>query len=486
VSKSHYSLIKSDKKYLFVFVLFLFVSRVFSQNVTVRGKTHQSYAGKIIGLFTQVDNITKINQRDDLDTIDSDGFFELALQCDFTQPVFLRINNVVAKLYVQPDFVYGITVPELDQSYNYNNDADLNVNIGIVGTDSTELNALIFDYEDLVNKMFSSEEKRFFSKPVMFKKADSLKKICDKRYDKIDNDYFKNYVEYSIASINASVSRGENSLIDAYVIRKPILYNHYEYMQFFNTCFSGYVKVAVSINKGQSLTNIINVKEDYNLLVNLLKNDKFLKQDSVRELVLIKNLWDFYFSPDFEQNGVKNIVTQLNQQTRIKEHQRITSTMLSYFNKMQPGTLAPAFIARSRDNTISTLASYKNRWVYLNFFSTNNTESLKEMPKIAALKRKYGDKISFISVCLDDSLKTYRAYLKNNPKFDWAIWFNDNSHIVRTAKDSYFVTGTEAYFLINNKGYLVYSPAISPSKGIEYKFNLLFKTGKKKNKTGIR
>jgi thiol-disulfide isomerase/thioredoxin len=465
---------------------FVLSNQHFCQNVTIRGKAHLSYAGKQIGLFKLADGITKIDQREDQDTIGADGFFELKLQSEVTQPVFIRINNVVAKLYVEPDYVYGITFPELEEGNNYKNDAELEVNVGIVGADSTELNVLISDYEELVNGMFTSADSRFYSKPMMFKKIDSLKLLCDKRYETIKNDYFKNYVEYSIASINASVSRGENYLINGYVIGKKIQYNHYEYMQFFNSCFSGYVKAATAANKGLSLFQIINVKEDYNLLSTLLKNDKFLKQDSLRELVLIKNLWDFYFSPDFEQNGVKNIVTQLNQQTKILAHRRITSTMLSYFNKMQPGILAPGFTARSRENTMATLASFKNRWVYLNFFATSNTESLKEMPKIAALKKKYGDKISFVSICVDDSLSTYKEYLKANPKFDWAIWFNNASGAGKTAKESYFVTGNEAYFLISNTGYLVQSPAISPSNGIESKFNLLFKSGKKKTKTGIR
>lgn len=500
-----YSYIKIflQSKYILLLLCLAF-GRASSQNVTIRGKAHTSYVGKIIQLTTLTDNITGLSQREDEDTIGIDGFFELAMQSEFTQPVFLRIDNVITKLYVEPDYVYGVTIPELDKNYDYNNGADLEVNLGIIGNDTTELNILIFDYEEELNNMFSpgssanmdknplkisgrnTGESRFLSRPVMFRKADSLKRLCDKRYENIHNEYFKNYVEYSIASINASVSRGENFLINSYIIKKPIRYHHYEYMQFFKTCFSGYLQAFSSTRKGTSLNNIINVKADYKTLLDYVKDDKFLKDDSLRELVLIKNLWEFYFNPEYDREGVKSIVSELNQETKIKEHERITSTMLSYFNKMQTGSLAPGFTARTKDGTMGTLASFKNRWVYLNFFSTKNLESLKEMPKIAALKRKFGDKISFLSICLDDSIKTYKEYMRLNPKFDWTIWYNNEQSILRTAKDNYFVTGSEAYFLINNFGYLVQSPATPPSKGIEYKFNLIFKAAKKKTKTGIR
>lgn len=444
------------------------------------------YAGKIVQLNVLSDYITNTRQKEDEDTIQPDGYFELHFHSDHTQPVFLKIDNVVAKLYVQPDFVYGITIPELEKDFDYNNDAELPINIGIVGTDTTELNILTFDYEKLFNNLFDNKDGKFLSRPMMFKRADTLKKICDNRYKNIKNNYFKNYVEYSIASINASVSRGENYLINGYIVNKPIQYDHYEYMQFFNACFKGYLNTYASSQKGQTLYNIINVKADYGLLSEFLKNDKFLKSDSLRELVILKNLWDFHFSNDFSPEAVENIISQFQQKTKIKQHKKIANSMMVYFNKMQVGSKAPDFSARAKDGTVGSLSSFKGRWIYLNFFSTKNSESLREMPKIEALKKKFGDKLVFVSICLDDSLKSFTNYLKLNPKQNWTIWYNYDKSFTKTAKDNYFVTGTEAYFFINNFGYLAQSPALAPSQGIEYKLNAIFKPARRNTKTGIR
>lgn len=360
------------------------------------------------------------------------------------------------------------------------------VNIGIIGADSTELNALTFNYEARYNDFFITKDGRFLGRNALFKRADSLKKWCDASYSKINNPYFKNYYDYSIASINASLSRGENYLINGYIIGKPIQYHHFEYMQFFNTCFAGYLNTVASTKKGQTLYNIINSKASLGLLDAFLKDDKFLKSDTLRELVIIKNLWDFYYRAEFSPEAVEVIVNDLNQKTNIAEHKKITSTMLSFFNKMQPGSAAPDFSARAKDGKIASLGMFKNKWIYLNFFSTKNVESLKEMPKIAALKKKYGDKMVFVSICLDDSLKSYNNFIKTNPKYDWSIWYNYDKSFTKTAKENYFVSGNEAYFLINNFGYLSLSPAPPPSKGIEYKLNVIFKTPRRNTKTGIR
>jgi hypothetical protein len=204
-----------------------------AQNVTIRGKAHPSYAGKLIQVLTETDYITNTRFKENSDTIAADGFFELNIQIESTRPVTLKIDQVVADLYLEPDFVYGITIPELDKDRDYKNDVELPVNIGIVGADSTELNNLIFDYQEQYNRLFISDEGRYLSRAMMFKLADSLQKLCDKRYAGVNNVYFKNYTLYSIASLNASVSRGENYLINGYILNRTIQYHHFEYMHFF-------------------------------------------------------------------------------------------------------------------------------------------------------------------------------------------------------------------------------------------------------------
>jgi len=465
--------------------LFLAFS-AFTQNVTIKGKADPAYAGKIIKLQSTSDYFTNTLFEENRDTIQTDGYFELIMQTNFARPIYLSIDNVKAQMYVEPDYVYGITIPKAEMPDHYKNDVELTVKPSIIGNDTTELNNLIFDYEQLYNSFFLKDNGAFISRAMIFKLADSLQLKCQIKFRDVKNGYFKSYVNYSIASINASVSRGENYLVNTYVKGQPILYNHYEYMLFFNSFFKGYLLSISSQQKGQTLYNIINAKQNYKLLSEFASHDWLLKSDTLRELVLLKNLWEFYFNPEFSQQGIKAIVDQISQVTKIKEHQIIIRSMQAYLYKMQIGSPAPDFSARTADGKIGSLSSYKGKWVYLNFFSTTNIESLKEMPKIIELKKKYGHKVNFLSICLDDSLKTYQNFIKTNKKYDWPIWFNNEKSLTKTAKQNYFVAGDEAYFLISNLGLLAQSPALSPSAGIEYRFNILFKMKKKEFKTGIR
>jgi peroxiredoxin len=468
-------------------VLFLTaITLGFGQNVSISGVAHQWYAGKVIRLAVSTDYITNTPRFVTSDTIDPQGRFELLTQADFTHPLTLRVENVFADLYVEPGKTYSVTLPEPSEKVAQFRDTDHPINIGVISADPAELNALVFDYSALYNQMFIPDDNRFLSRPAMFKRADSLQKLCELRYKEVKNNFFKSYVEYSIASINASVSRGENYLIKKYILQRPVLYDHSEYMHFFNACFRGYLNVVASQFKGESLYHLINVRSDKDQLDLLLKQDELLKNDTLRELVMISNLWDFYFSSEFVSDAVSNLVSQINVATNIRQHREITSSMLSFFNKMQEGSDAPDFAARTRDGKMGTLSSFKGKWVYLNFFSTRNTESLKEMPKILSLIKTYGHKVVFVSICVDDSLSAYKTFLKNNPKYNWNIWFNSDPSLTETAREKYYVTGSEAYFLISNQGYLALSPAPAPSKGIQYRFNIIFKIKEKTHKTGIR
>ncbi len=474
------------KVILLWFIVFKCTLSASSQNVSIEGKAHASYKGKLIKAYSEVDHITHLQRLEATDTIDTEGYFDLHLYNKETQRIKLKIEQATMDLYIQPDFVYGITVPELDQAYNYNNDSELFLNIGVIGNDSTELNALIMDFEKIYNQFFAGDEGRFLSRPMMFRRIDSLQKTCDLRYQNINNSYFKSHVKYTIASVNASVSRGEYYLINGYILNQPILYNNEAYMDFFASCYTGYLNVASTAKAEQSLQDLINSEKNADHIDVYFKTDRFLKKDSIRELVILQNLWQFYFIGNYDTETIKKIIASIQHESKIEEHRKICSNMLTYMNKLLIGSDAPQFSARAANAKMGSLQMFKGRWIYLNFFSTKNAQSMREMPKIADLKKQFGDKLVFLSICLDDSVNTYMNYVRSNPKFNWPIWFNNEKRLSKTAKEAYFVSGTEAYFLINSLGALSLSPAPSPSEGIEYRLNLIFKPKRKNTRTGIR
>ena len=57
---------------------------------------------------------------------------------DSTKPVLLSIENLTGKIYVQPNFVYGIYFPGRDSLTNNQEGTESTVDITVYGKDSTE------------------------------------------------------------------------------------------------------------------------------------------------------------------------------------------------------------------------------------------------------------------------------------------------------------------------------------------------------------
>ncbi len=475
---------KLSKTHILIFVC-LFSFAAISQNVKIKGKAHTSHIGKEINLFSYSDLITYTQTKEATDTVDSNGYFELNVQIDHTQPLILKIDNLNARLYVQPDFVYGITYPKKDSLLDRRGETEMPVQLNVISADTTELNTLIIDFNDQYNRVFNYLNYENLNRNRLHKKIDSLEFVCNLRYFKNKNPYFKSYLKYSLAEINSNATRGKNYLSNNYIAGKPVLHSHYEYMAFFNSYFKGYLNAFTSTKAGENIYHLINDVAKYEALTAFVKTDPLLKNDTLRELVILRNLWDYFYSPQFNNAAVVALVDQISQSTTISEHKQIALNILQYANKLQQGSVAPAFSAIDKSGKTVSLSDYKGRYVYLNFFSTKSVNSLKEMPTIMDLVKKYGDKCIFVSICTDDSIKNYKAYVKANPKFTWPILY-DNGPKGLSAKDVYSTKGEAAFFFINNYGNLMQSPAKSPTQGFEYKLKALFKPKTKGNKIGIR
>jgi hypothetical protein len=467
---------------LTIFFLFTFFNSI-AQNVTIKGKAHASHIGKEIVLSDYSDYVTYTKTKESIDTVDKDGYFELKIQTQTTKPVLISINNLIGKLYIQPNFVYGIYFPQADSTYNNQEGTESKATISVYGKDSTELNALIIDFNEQYNSYFSKANERYLSPTKLNAVLDTFYMVTRKRYKGNKNSYFKNYVDYSFANFYSNTSRSKAYLQKTFIDNKPILYNNYEYMEFFNSYFKGYLKAFASTKTGGSIFNSINSFADYNDLRNQFNSDKTITNDTIKELIILKGLIDFYYSPDFDKRQVQSVIEQLYRSTPSVQNKKIAFNLLQTIYQLQPGAPAPDFVANDKASMKVNLSYYKGKYIYLNFFSTKSDISLKEMQKITDLKKKFNDKVTFISVCLDDSVKTYKQYLKMNPKQDWIIL---HQAVNSTAKQAYNITSLSGYFFINQQLQLVQSPALTPSEGIEYKFHALFRPKRRNTITGVR
>lgn len=447
-----------------------------AQHVTIKGIAG-AHKKQQIAIYLYDDLITNSQTRVDADTVDARGNFELSLDIKAPQVALIRTEKLVGKIYLQPNFIYGIIFPPADSTRFIAGGTEQSVDI-IVNGDSTELNARIIDFNNRFDEFWRKHYKAFVAKRI-HQDLDSFQMLMNKRYEKVKLTYFKQYVEYSFAMMNENTGRHRNYLAKQFLFGKPIDYDNYEYMEFFNQYFKQYLQKQTVTKNGNLLLDAINEQGNFAHLNELIKGDPILKNDTLRELVLIKGLFELYYAPHYNKTKIRDMFSQVNASSKIPEHRTITSNILRNINNLLAGTDAPDFVLLNAKRDTVRLSELAHRFVYLNFFASWCTDCQEQFKKQEELFKKYKDKITFVSISIDQDTSAFKTFVKQNPKYGWQfLYAGNNKELIQR----YNASSVPVYYLISPWGKLIQSPAMKPDEGIERKFNELLKIKPKRTR----
>ncbi len=451
-----------------LFSVFCF-TQIISQNVKINAKAHPDYIGKEVQLLIEKNNITFTYEVLDTDTVDSLGYFHLQAEIDRVHQAFIKINSVKSTLYIVPDYVYGIVFPKAEAAENLISREEQTVNLSILGSDSLELNALIVDFNIEFDKYWNKHYQNFVRRNH-FRSLDSFELRMQTKYASITNPYFKPYVSYTIANLNESTGRLKNYLAKKYLIKQKFENNNAEYLKFIASYFKNYYKVKSFSKEQISIYDIIASKK-IEVLDAYVKSDKLLQNDTLRQWAHCKNLFDMYFDGQFNKEIIRSLVLQLKGYSSTDYIKDICYDILNTINTEKIGTMADNFILPDANKKLIDLNSFQNKYVYLQFFKSNNTQCLQEIKKLQNIQKKYSNKVHFISICLDDSITSYIDFKKNNPSYNWTVLYGGND---KKLYADYDLKQSHQYLLLNKEHYIMRAPADMPSEGIDGFFKRLF------------
>lgn len=457
------------KKVFFLLIIIIIFLKGFSQQSYIVGYA-PTYKGKQATLYSYSDLITYSLVKEATDTINEKGVFELTTQVIKPTCYKIKIENKVAKLYMLTLYKYAITFPDPDTLNYHNPSTEEQVDLFIHG-DSAELNARIIDFNIQFDNFWEKNYVYFVAKKL-HNKLDSFQLKMEERYMNVRSSYFNNYMRYSFALINTNTGRHKNYIASKYLLNHPIEYYNFEYMDFFNQFFKNYLLSLSSGKLGNNLLGLINDIPNAKALDFLLKKDSWLQNDSLRELVMLKGLYELYYSPNFDKDNIQSMIEQIIGYTTNVEHKKIGTNILRIFKNLQVGTMAPDFAIKDINGKTIALSDYKNHFIYLNFFGLKNNESLQELKKLESIHKLYKNNLIIISVCTDNnSSEELKLFLSKNKNYKWLFLDGGKREDVLT---EYVVKYPNLYYLINREGYFVQSPAKKPSEGIEFKLSSMF------------
>ncbi len=454
-----------NKALLVIIVSFIFTPLI-SQNVSILGVTDTIFNQKTIYLnsFTDFVSLTKLTES--VDTINDQGHFTLKAQINEITPVTLNIDNVFGNFYLEPNTSYTVYFSKPDSTINPDLKSDIAIQLISISSNTNDINFQISLFNKQHNLFFENQEEYLTPKKIT-QKIDSFTTFCRNIYSNHPSDFLKNYIKYTIANLYSSSTANKKMLAKYFINNSPILYNNKDYMRFIKSYYFGYLMSKSTAAWGQHINDLHKINQ-YQTLKSALKNDSTLKNDTLKELIILTNMMELYYNPSFHKPHIQSIVEQIYHSTSYYKNKQIAHHFINYINLLQPNSVAPNAVMLDYKNNQVQLNSFIGKYIYLNFFSTTSPTSLKEMMNLKTLFNKYHKQLTIISVCLDNTFEVYQQFVKNNSDIKWPVFYQTPQ-----ARSAYNIISASAYFLIDKNFYLLYSPAIAPSEGIDKKLNAI-------------
>lgn len=440
-----------------------------------------SYAGEELTFYTY-SNLISFKESVVASCMVSDsGDFECSANLEEIRLIFTRLGIYKCLFYAEPGFIYQLRLPvKIDKSEAEALNPyfeEISIHLVAKPTGSTngttipaaneELNFLIRTFNDSFHPYYYKYVINAYLNAVDRKEIDEAMTNIKAPFEGIHHPYFSKYIKYRIGLlIHFGAQQSSSKIINDYFKDQSILYHNSAYMELFNEVFAGYFDLYSSGHPQSGLFSFINREANLDKILEVFRKDKNLTNDTLVEMMVIKNLYDGYYSQNYSKPSILILLDSLKSLSKIDYHKLIIDEIIADITKLLVGTKAPPFELYDRDSNLISLDNFSGQYVYLSFCNSFSYYCIMEFELLRDLKVRHQDHLAIVTILVDDSFKAMGDLLQTN-KYDWCIIHYSNQPEVL---DNYDIRAYPAYYLIGPDGKLIASPAPSPSEGFESYF----------------
>jgi thiol-disulfide isomerase/thioredoxin len=432
---------------------------------------------KVVRLYGYTNFISMVPVKLACDTADDQGrfSFQLMLEKGEVKPVFFSLERFRSfEFYIEAGKTYTLIFDSLDFSLQDEMYSPLTSAFPPLliqpSEDSTELNNLIHDLTLRLIR-FSVTDFAEIAQMRNLRKMDMFKEKLDSVYSIVKHPFFRTMLDYSYAELLFTARlRNTPSLVNRYFNDQPFQYVHPAFMMLFNVIFDKYIYTSRRIPLRDLELHIV-FDRNYNALLDSLGKDTVLKNEVVRDMVLIKNLHQMYFSNFLSRDSIYLMMQEISLKSKFSKHREIAASMLPEMKLHLKKYKAPPLYARKADGEYFSLDSLTGLYTYVFFFATYCRICYPEMVVLNNIRDKYVHDINFVSVSMDVNFLKFYYFMEDN-SYPWIfVNFNKNFDI----EDLWDVRIYPRAFLIDPQGYIVNDNAPMPSEFLESYFQKILK-----------
>lgn len=420
------------------------------------------YRNKTLKVHQYVDLFTFTTKEIAETQIGDQGNFKFEIDVAESRLLLITIEEINAHLFVEPGVKYTLLLPQPPMESTYGLGIDPFIQPEVFETGG-ELNMHITSLEKDLNAFAMASS---MAVPNTGRtKAESFAEEIKLKYKKVTIPYFEEYLKYRMfAFLAANGSAKRNRFKEEFIQLEPS-YDQLSYAQALNLVFTNFLS-PYSAKAHSDSARLAITSGSYILLDKVIAEKSILKPQRIRELVLITQLHELCEEGVYNEKLIVELLMEAKSQTPFEEHKTLIDNILQKIIYLSPKTQAPNFSFQSVQSQHVELEDYNSNVVYIQFFEKLNPETLRQMSLMKVLKEGYGEDIAMFSL----SLTMSPGELKNLSReydFNWFFGSVENPQMVKRA---YELRSYPTYFLIDEDGLLIQSPADVPGARIERKF----------------
>lgn len=450
---------------LYFTLLFAFVHSVKgveSDSTTIYGCAPQ-YAGLHLALEYKSNVLTNENEQLVSFLVGSDGTFKTSFNLKNTTKLSIKLGKTIGSIVIQPKGSYRVELPRytpLEESDRMNPFfvPDI-IPLAISSGDINQLNRSVALFDDEFNTLYVNNLQKLFKRenetPIL-----KITTYLDSVYSSNDV-WFTNYRHFTYYKLYELVfPRRREYIIDKFFKSSPFMPNNAAFVDAFNLAFFRYFSLKLSSKSSITLRNAWQSRS-IDSISNVMKDEKIILDDQLREAVILKNLFDSYYSNLYDKDEILSLIKQCESSFKTDYCSSLAKQLSIKLPLLKVGSTPPNFKLESLTGKSKSLRDFKGKFVYLNFMNTQNYACKKDLLALLEINKATKKELVMVTILTDKNLDSAKDFIKNN-RLDWTfLSINSQESLI----DDYKLRVLPTYFLIDPEGKFNMSPAPAPDEG---------------------
>lgn len=464
------------RKYLIIsFVFFLLAAPLAGQDVVVSGHLKGFDSESMVRLIVPSDLFSKLPHT--LVTTYSGKTGDFSVHALLKYPVYakLAVNLKKGSLFLEPGKNYQVQI-QRDTIGQHGSIFDKQPPEISVLKGNTSLSNQLGNFNEMYNQLLVNHFRDIYlyhNKSVL---NDFKKKVAAK-FANESSDYLKNYIQYSVASLEmAARTMTLSDFAKKYLVSHKVLYNNVQYVEVFRNFFKVFFESTLNDPvSGNKLYEIIPTG-NFLKLDSVFSKVAFLKNDArVRELAEMVYLEKHFYNNDFNRWSILRLFKNMSHQCRFVENRKIAGDFYLKLKQLIPGSPAPGFKLPDFNGKEYALDNFRGKFVLLAFYKTGNPLCEKQLSYLKSLVSHETNDFTPVLIVVGRHPDYYlKASLSQ--KYSWPFLLLGKDILLL---EKYQVMAYPTYVLINPDGTVAMAQAPMPEENAIQRISLYINQYKK-------